>query len=224
MRFSWLKPYPAILDRIEGRLARIEQHLQIDFTAIERHQAMTDHTLDDILADTTAERSEIDALATLAAGIKLQLDQALSGATLTPAQQARVNAIFTNIEANKEAITASILANTPAGPQPPPPGGGTVSVTVTSSKSPSAVGEPVTLTAAMASTGTAPTSANAPITGSVDFKLGDASVGVGACDSTGVAAISVSTLPAGDNSIVANYSGDANYAAASGTIVQTVTA
>lgn len=117
MPFPWFKSRrQAQLDRIEGRLIRLDQRSIQEFTNIERHQSMADHTLDDILADTTAERSDIDALATLAAGIKTQLDQALSGATLTPAQQARVNAIFTNIEANKDALAAAILANTPSSP------------------------------------------------------------------------------------------------------------
>lgn len=80
---------------------------------------MADVTLDQVLADTTAEKTEVDSLATLAAGIKAQLDQALSGATLSPDQQAKVNQIFANIETNKAAIVASITANTPSAAPPP---------------------------------------------------------------------------------------------------------
>src|ERR1700684_1583051 len=74
---------------------------------IERNQAMADATLDDILADTTAETTADASIVTLLNGLQTQLTQALSGATITPAQQAKINAIFTNMKANDAAIATA---------------------------------------------------------------------------------------------------------------------
>ncbi len=70
-------------------------------------------TLDDVLADVTDEKTQIDSLAALTTGLKAQLDAVLAGA-LTPAQQAKVDAIFTAVDANKAAVVTAINANTPA--------------------------------------------------------------------------------------------------------------
>ena len=69
---------------------------------------MADTTLDDILADTTAETTADASIVTLLNGLQTQLTQALSGQTLTPAAQAKVNAIFKNMQANDAAISAAI--------------------------------------------------------------------------------------------------------------------
>lgn len=183
---------------------------------------MADVTLDDILADTTAERTEVDALATLTAGIKTQLDQALAGATLTPAQQAKVNAIFTNIENNKAAISAAILANTPSTTTPPATGGtGVTSVAVTSSVNPATVGAPVTLTAVVSQS--TPASPVVVPTGTVQFLDNGAEIGTGTLDATGTASLAVSTLASGPHSITAIYSGDGtNATSTSSALTQTV--
>lgn len=185
---------------------------------------MADVTLDDILADTTAEGTEVQSLATLTAGIKAQLDQALSGASLTPAQQAKVNQIFANIEANKGALATAITANTPSNPTPPTTGGaGPSSTVVTTSGSPATVGAPVAFTATVSAAGSQTGSAPVPATGTVQFLDGTANIGSGTLDATGATSLAVTTLAAGDHSITAVYGGDANYAAStSGAITQTV--
>ena len=70
-------------------------------------------TLDDILSDVTAETSSIASLSVLIAGIKQQLADALAGVTLPPATQAKVDQIFAAAEANKQALSDAIIANTP---------------------------------------------------------------------------------------------------------------
>lgn len=71
-------------------------------------------TLDQIIADVTNESSQLDSLSTLMAGIEQQLKDALSGTTLPPPVQAKVDAIFAQTEANAAKIAQAINSNTPA--------------------------------------------------------------------------------------------------------------
>lgn len=75
------------------------------------------NTLDDVLKDVTDESTLDDSIIALLTGIKAQLDSVLAGG-LTPAQQAKVDAIFSGLEANKAKVSAAITANTPAAPTP----------------------------------------------------------------------------------------------------------
>lgn len=75
------------------------------------------NTLDDVLKDVNDESTLDDSIITLLQGIKAQLDSVLAGG-LTPAQQAKVDAIFSGLEANKAKVAAAITANTPAAPTP----------------------------------------------------------------------------------------------------------
>lgn len=68
-------------------------------------------SLDEVLADVTDESTRIDSLSTLVAGIKKQLDDILAG-QLPPAVQAKVDAVFAGVEANKGKVQAAIDANT----------------------------------------------------------------------------------------------------------------
>lgn len=148
----------AQLDRIEGVLHRLYQLSLSHFSAIERHQDMTDTSLDDILAETTAEQTADASIVTLLNGLQAQLTQALNGATLTPSQQAKVNQIFANMQANVGTITAAVQANTPAAPTSTP-------VTVAPAPSPSTVtvAPPVATDTAVAITPT-PIPTGAPVT------------------------------------------------------------
>lgn len=76
-------------------------------------------TLDEVLATVTAEDTAIDSLVALVEGLKAQLDAVLSG-ELTPAQQAKVDAIFAAVTDNPDRIQAAIDANTPQPPTEPP--------------------------------------------------------------------------------------------------------
>ena len=73
-------------------------------------------TLDEVLADVTDEGTQIDSLVTLVNGIEQQLKDALSGTTLPPAVQAKVDAVFDAVEANKSKVVAAINANTQPAP------------------------------------------------------------------------------------------------------------
>lgn len=70
-------------------------------------------TLDDILADVTAESTTIDSLSAFIAGLKQQLADALSGTTLPPAVQAKVDAVFAQAESNKQKLADALAANVP---------------------------------------------------------------------------------------------------------------
>lgn len=69
--------------------------------------------LDDILKDVTDESTALDSISTLITGLRQQLSEALSGATLPPGVQAQVDAIFTQAEANKAKIADALAANVP---------------------------------------------------------------------------------------------------------------
>lgn len=85
----------------------------------------------------------------------------------------------------------------------------TVAVTTSG---PSSYGSPVTITA------TVPPGT----TGTVSFSNGSLSLGSGTVNSSGVATITTSALPAGSDVVTANYGGDANNNPAAGTATQTV--
>ncbi len=76
-------------------------------------------TLDQVLQDVNDESTMEDSVITLLNGIQSQLAAALSGATLPPATQAKVDAVFAGLEANKTKVAAAIVANTPAAPSSP---------------------------------------------------------------------------------------------------------
>lgn len=80
---------------------------------------MTDVTFDDVLAETRAANTPDASISVLLDGVKVMLDQALSGATLTPAQQARVNRIFADLKANEGNLAAAVAENTSLAPKPP---------------------------------------------------------------------------------------------------------
>lgn len=92
---------------------------------LQRKVDMTDKSLDEVLQDLNDEKTQVGGLVSLTTSIKQKLDDALSGVTLPPAAQAKVNAIFDQIEANKQAIMDGINVNTDAqGSDPTAPAGG----------------------------------------------------------------------------------------------------
>lgn len=97
---------PADAEKLAEISAKLDQLLKQ-----ERQIKMTlDETLSKVREETTVEQS----LVTLTGDIKKRLDDLLAG-NLTPDQQAKVDEIFNEVEANRAA--AAIVANTP----PPPP-------------------------------------------------------------------------------------------------------
>lgn len=70
-------------------------------------------TLDETLAKVTEEDTDIDSVLALVTGLKQQLADALSGASLPPAVQAKVDAVFNQASASANKIVEALAANTP---------------------------------------------------------------------------------------------------------------
>jgi hypothetical protein len=92
---------------------------------------------------------------------------------------------------------------------------GTARVNLASSANPSSAGQAVTFTASVSGSAATPT-------GSVAFVDGTTTLCPSVTLASGSATCTTSSLAGGSHTISANYSGDANYAAASGSLVQTV--
>ena len=82
----------------------------------------------------------------------------------------------------------------------------TSTAALSSSANPAALGSPVTLTAALTSSGATPT-------GTVTFKDGATTIGTGVLNGSGAASLVTSSLVLGSHSITAVYPGDSNVAA-----------
>ena len=85
-----------------------------------RNQEIIMATLDQILADVTAESTDIGSLSKLLGGLRQQLADALAG-TIPPEAQAKIDAIFTQVESNRGKVTEALAANTEVAPPAPVP-------------------------------------------------------------------------------------------------------
>lgn len=79
------------------------------------------NTLDDVISAVAAEGTIEDSAAALLVSdtgligtLKQQLADALSGATLPPAVQAKVDEVFATAQANAQKLADAVKANTPA--------------------------------------------------------------------------------------------------------------
>jgi len=70
-------------------------------------------TIDQVLQDVTDESTLEDSIITLLQAIKAQLDAALANTTIPKDVQDKIDAVFTQLEANKVKVAAAITANTP---------------------------------------------------------------------------------------------------------------
>lgn len=107
-----LKAIDAKLGSIETKLGDHHRHLIQILTNQEKIMA----TLDEVIADVADESTKLDSLATFIAGLKQQIADALSGVTLPPAVQAKVDAVFAAVETNKAKVVAAMDANVPPTP------------------------------------------------------------------------------------------------------------
>jgi hypothetical protein len=91
-----------------------EQLKQVLQTVIDNKQKLhkMSQTLDQVLQSVQDESTQEDSLIALVAGIEQQLKDVLSGATLPPSVQAKVDAIFQAVETNKAKVAAAVIANT----------------------------------------------------------------------------------------------------------------
>ncbi len=95
-------------DEVRPLLAEILSKLNLVLTNQEKIMA----TLDETLAAVTAEDSKVDGIIALVGGLKQQLADALSGANLPPAIQAKVDAVFAQATASAAKIDTALQANT----------------------------------------------------------------------------------------------------------------
>ena len=79
-------------------------------------------TLDETLAAVEKDTALSDGIVTLVAGLKKQLQEVLTGVTLPPAVQAKVDAVFQGVTANNDKVEAALLANTGTGGEQGPQG------------------------------------------------------------------------------------------------------
>lgn len=217
-------PDPVIVRDDEG-VADTLRHLEILGRLIFRHigklekqMADQNYTTQQILDAVTAERSQIGSLSTLIGGIKDRLNAALAG-QISPSAQAQMNEIMSEIQGNSRAILNATLNNdddptndvdangNPITPTKSGSAKAATTTTLSSSKPIANVGEEVTLSAGVS----AATGIDKAVTGSVVFSTEAGAVGRASLDSTGVAAMTT-TVPAGDHSITATYSGDDSFA------------
>ncbi len=105
---SWLQ------HRVIDRLDNLDRTTQ----AILANQEKIMATLDEVLTDVTDEGTKLDSLSALIAGLKQQIADALAGTTLPPAVQAKIDAVFAGVEANKAKVQAALDANVPPAPTP----------------------------------------------------------------------------------------------------------
>ncbi len=94
----------AFLTRIECKLDQL----------LKGQQAMA-ITLDDVLAKVTTQGTTVDSVLTLIKGLQDQI----AGLGLTPAQQAKVDAIFNAVGSDQGKLEAALSAN--INPTPPAP-------------------------------------------------------------------------------------------------------
>lgn len=95
---------------INRRLTMIEAKLDLILTK-ENKMAQS---LDAVLADVQAESTVADSIVTLLTSVEQQLKDALAGTSISPANQAKIDAIFDGIESNKNKIAQAVTDNTPA--------------------------------------------------------------------------------------------------------------
>lgn len=65
-------------------------------------------TLEQLLSEVQAETTQIDGLAVLLTNIQKQLADALSGVTLAPAVQAKIDEVFIGLQANSAKLAEAL--------------------------------------------------------------------------------------------------------------------
>lgn len=103
-------------DRRDGNdeTERALQDIREVLHSIRKNQEKMMATLDQVLADVEDEKTVIASLVTFIQGLQTQI----ANLGLSAADQAKVDAIFADAEANKAALAAAMTANTPAAPSP----------------------------------------------------------------------------------------------------------
>lgn len=95
-----------------------ERDRKLDRIIAQQEQIMA--TIDDVLTEVTDESGRLDSIQAMIDGLKQQIADALSGVTLPPAVQQKLDSVFTVLGTNKGKLDKA-LNNGPSGPLPPPP-------------------------------------------------------------------------------------------------------
>lgn len=107
------------LDEVNDRLCSIEAQLgdyKTTLDAIQSNQEKIMASLDETLAVVTKEATDVGSIKAFIVGLKQQLADALANVKLSPADQAKVDAIFTQATANSQGIVDALAANVPQAP------------------------------------------------------------------------------------------------------------
>lgn len=103
---------------VESELANLNRKADLIILKMEKFMA----TLDEVLAKVREADTKQDSITALLNGLKQQVADLLSGTTIPPSVQAKVDELFEAAKHNVEEIDESITANTPpASPEPTPP-------------------------------------------------------------------------------------------------------
>ena len=96
------------------RDAEVAEMVQQLFGSILERLSEIMATLDQVLQDVSDQTTQITSLQALIMGIKQQLADALSGASLPSGVQVKIDQIFQNLEANKSGLANALNNGTPA--------------------------------------------------------------------------------------------------------------
>ena len=89
-----------------------KRRVEARLTALEKKMATFDDLTAEVARQTTVDAS-IEALVT---GLQAQIASILAGTILPAPVQAKLDAAFATLKANNDAVSAAVLANTPAAP------------------------------------------------------------------------------------------------------------
>lgn len=201
---------------------------------LEREMAERNYTTQEILNAVRAQKGQIASMQIMLGGMRARLNAELQG-EISPKGQAILNEVMSELQGNSRDLVAAQLNNdddpnndvgadgqpisqgstsgntdgSGTGAQEPSKQLANTSLNLSADPTDAQAGETIHLSAGLS----AQADAGTPPTGSVLFKSGDEEIGSAGMDSTGVAAMSIADLPAGEHSITAEYQGDDNYAA-----------
>ena len=98
-----------------AQLSRIESSLQ---SLLGKVNTMS-QAVDDLVQAVADQKGDINSMKVFIAGLEQQIKDVLSGVTLPPAVEAKLQAVFADVKSNSQEIKDAI-DNDPATPAPPP--------------------------------------------------------------------------------------------------------
>jgi ABC-type transporter Mla subunit MlaD len=115
---TWLSSqFSVVLKRLDA----IDTHLGQQDARLDLMEKNIMADLDQALADIADEKTAIGSVTELINGLRQQLADALSGASLPPAVQDKINAVFAGLEDNKAALAKALTTQPSGAPVTPAP-------------------------------------------------------------------------------------------------------